>query len=153
MLTGSEVSASLLMLTASPARSGSTVGASLVTLTVSDIAPTVSEKSTRERAADPDRHLSARRLESLELGPCLVGRRRQVVDAVDSLRVGDCGELSERLRALQRHGDAGQHAAAGIGDLADDRAGAAGLSERQHGKRHEHCKEQHRNSSSHHFSS
>jgi hypothetical protein len=46
VLIGSEVSAALFMLTDSPARSGSTIGVSADTFTVSVIAPTDSVKST-----------------------------------------------------------------------------------------------------------
>ena len=46
VVTGTAVSALLLMFTDSPARSGSTMGASPVTVTVSDTDPTLSVKST-----------------------------------------------------------------------------------------------------------
>ena len=107
----------------------------------------------RRHGAKPDRNGLQRSLESLDLGPRLVSRGRQVVQPVETLCVRDGDEGAQCFRALERHGHAGKNAAARVSNLAEHRAGAAGLSARQHGKRHEHCKEQHRNSSSHHSSS
>src|SRR5947209_5166587 len=116
------------MLTDRPARSGSTMGDSASTLTVSETAPTDSVKSTSV-GADRQREvhfgdggqahwrLSNDGLKTGELCADVVGGRRQVRNAIRALVVGDAGELSERFRARKRNGDAGQHGAARVDDL------------------------------------
>ena len=74
-------------------------------------------------------------LESGELGLHIVGRRRQVGDAVEAVAVGDRGELTHGLGTGQRHRDAWQHGAARIGDFSGHRTGRRALRGR-HG-RHE----------------
>ena len=128
VVTGTEVSASLLMFTDSPARSGSTIGDSTDDGDGLGDGPDGQREVDVEHAVEPDRLLADHRLEAGELGLHVVGRRREVGDAVDPVGVGDRGELSERFRALQRDRDARQDRAARIDDFPAHRPGRGALS-------------------------